>query len=200
MKNTIFYVAYEDELSLALVQKIFSQLNKNYLIGSKFPGRGAGYLRKNIKSFNELAKGLPFLLLTDLDNDECAPAKIRDWINIPLNPNFLFRIAVRESESWVLADRESFSKFLNISINRIPFNTDNIDDPKRFLMKLVRSSRKNKLKNDILPAKNSTASIGKNYNAPLISFVQGEWNTYQAAKHSDSLKRMIERLHFFIHF
>lgn len=102
MKNIIFYVGYEDELSLALIQKIFSQLNHGDLIGAKFPGKGAGYLKKNIKSFNELAKGIPFLLLTDLDNDECAPTKIRDWIKVPLNPNFLFRIAVRESESWVL--------------------------------------------------------------------------------------------------
>jgi len=198
MKNIIFYVGYEDELSLALIQKIFSQLNHDYLIGAKFPGKGAGYLKKNIKSFNELAKGIPFLLLTDLDNDECAPTKIRDWIKVPLNPNFLFRIAVRESESWVLADRESFSKFLKISINKIPYNTDAIDDPKRFLIKLVNSSSKNNLKHDIVPAKKSTACIGKNYNEPLVCFVHGEWDLYKAAEHSESLKRMIGRLQSFI--
>jgi hypothetical protein len=194
MKPIFFYVGYEDELSLALIQKIFSQLENNYLIGAKFPGRGAGYLKKNIKSFNELSKGFPFFLLTDLDNDECAPAKIRDWIKVPLNPNFLFRIAVRESESWVLADRHSFSKFLNISINRIPLKTDMIDDPKRFLIKMVRSSRKNNLKNDIVPAKNSTASIGRNYNEPLVHFVRDEWDVYEAVKHSESLKRTVARL------
>ncbi|HLP57978.1 MAG TPA: DUF4276 family protein [Candidatus Deferrimicrobium sp.] len=198
MKDIIFYVGYEDELSLALIQKIFSQLNQGYLIGSKFLGRGAGYLKKNIKPFNELAKGIPFLLLTDLDNDECAPTKIRDWIKVPLNPNFFFRIAVKESESWVLADRESFSKFLNISINKIPFHTDAIDDPKRFLIKLVNSSSKNKLKHDIVPAKNSTASIGKNYNEPLICFIQEEWDLYKAVDHSESLKRMVGRLQSFI--
>jgi len=197
MKNILFYVGYEDELSLALIQRIFSQLENNYLIGAKFPGRGAGYLKKNIKSFNELSKGFPFLLLTDLDNDECAPAKIRDWIKVPLNSNFLFRIAVRESESWVLADRGSFSKFLDISINRIPFNTDVINDPKRFLINLIRSSRKNSLKNDIVPAKNSTASIGRNYNEPLVRFVLEEWDVYEAVKHSESLKRMVERLQTF---
>lgn len=136
-------------------------------------------------------------MLTDLDNDECAPAKIRDWIKVPLNPNFLFRIAVRESESWVLADWISFSQFLNIAINRIPFNTDAIDDPKRFLINLVRSSRKNNLKDDIVPAKNSTASIGRNYNEPLVRFVMDKWDVNKAVKHSESLKRMFERLQTF---
>ena len=197
MKDIIFYVGYEDELSLALIRKIFSQLENNYLIGGKFPGKRAGYLKKNIKSFNKLAKGIPFLLLTDLDNDECAPAKIKDWIKVPLNPSFLFRIAVRESESWVLADRTSFSQFLNISINRIPVNTDAIDDPKRFLINLVRGSRKNKLKDDIVPAKNSTASIGRNYNEPLVRFVIDKWDVNKAVEHSESLKRMFERLQTF---
>jgi hypothetical protein len=46
VKNIIFYVGYEDELSLALIRKIFSQPENNYLIGAKFPGKGAGYLKK----------------------------------------------------------------------------------------------------------------------------------------------------------
>jgi len=57
MKDFFFYVGYEDDLSLALIQKFFLQLKNNYFIGAKFPGKGAGYLKKNIKSFNELAKG-----------------------------------------------------------------------------------------------------------------------------------------------
>jgi hypothetical protein len=122
---------------------------------------------------------------------------MRDWIKVPLNPNFLFRIAVRESESWVLADRDSFSQFLNISINRILFNTDAIDDPKRFLIKLVCSFRKNKLKDNIVPAKNSTASIGRNYNEPLVRFVMDKWDGTKAIEHSESLKRMIKRLQAF---
>jgi hypothetical protein len=32
VKNIIFYVGYEDELSLALIRKIFSQLENNYLV------------------------------------------------------------------------------------------------------------------------------------------------------------------------
>jgi hypothetical protein len=197
MKDIVFYVGYEDELSLGLIRKIFSQLKRKCLIGAKFPGRGSGYLKKNIKSFNELAKGFPFLLLTDLDNDECPPGKIGDWLKVPLNPNFLFCIAVRESESWVLADRAAFSNFLNIPVNRIPLDTDGIDDPKRFLVNLVRSSGARKIKNDIVPEKNSTASIGKNYNEPLVRFVLDEWDMHRAAEHSQSLKRMIERLRAF---
>ncbi len=106
MKNIIFYMGYEDELSLALIRKIFSQLENNYLIGAKFPG-------------------------------------------------------------------------------------------KRFLIRLVRSSSKNKLKKDIVPAKNSTASIGKNYNEPLVRFVMDKWDVNKAIEHSESLKRMIERLQTF---
>lgn len=197
MTDILFYIAYEDELSHAIIRKIFQQLEGRFVIGKPFPGFGFGYLKRNAASFNELAKGVPFLLLTDLDNSECPASKIKEWLKKPLNPNFLFRVAVREIESWVMADRDSFAKFLDIPINRIPTDTDAIEDPKKFLIKLTRRSRNKVLMRNIVPAQNSTASIGKNYNEPLIRFVEQLWDMNRAAKHSESLMRVIKRLRMF---
>jgi hypothetical protein len=38
---------------------------------------GFGYIKSKIKDFNRAAKGMPFLVLTDLDKEECAPKLIR---------------------------------------------------------------------------------------------------------------------------
>ena len=68
-----------------------------------------------MKRFNHGAKGTPFILLTDLDKNECAPMLIQEWLTDPLHPNLIFRVAVHEVEAWILADREAFAPFLGIS-------------------------------------------------------------------------------------
>ncbi len=46
MKDIIFYVGYEDELSLVLIRKIFSQLKNKYLIGARFPDLDSFHSRR----------------------------------------------------------------------------------------------------------------------------------------------------------
>lgn len=56
-----------------------------------------------MKGFNFAARLTPFLVLADLDRIECAPKLIRDWLPVEKHPNPVFRVAVREVESWVQA-------------------------------------------------------------------------------------------------
>lgn len=77
-------------------------------------------MKKNIHGFNNAAKGMPFLVLADLDDDECAPAKIQAWLSVPRHHNLIFRIAIHEVESWILADRVGFSKFIGMRRDLIP--------------------------------------------------------------------------------
>ncbi|HEX9971235.1 MAG TPA: hypothetical protein VGD14_04115 [bacterium] len=101
--DVIINLAFEDPLHEAVLRKIFSQFN--FAVGKCFSHGGYGYLKTKIQGFNNAARVTPFLVLTDLDQVECAPILIKEWLPVPKHPNLLFRVAVREVESWVLAHR-----------------------------------------------------------------------------------------------
>jgi hypothetical protein len=155
-----------------------------------------GYIKNNIRGFNNAAKGCPFFILTDLDNTDCAPTLIRNWIREPLHQNLIFRVAVREVEAWLLADIEGFSKYTGISKVNFPAAPEEIQDPKAELMRLIRRCRKRHIKEDILP-KDQYAKVGPNYNERLMGFVDRYWSINRAAKRSDSLRRAMEHLSTF---
>lgn len=73
------------------------------------------------------------MVLADLDRTECAPRLIRDGLPIEKHPNLVFRAAVREVGSWVLAHRKAFASYLGTSQKRIPLNVDKIIEPKHFI-------------------------------------------------------------------
>ena len=190
-------IVFEDDLSEAVIRKIL-QGQGRYEVGRCFLGRGFGNIKKKIDGFNNAAKGMPYLVLTDLDKEECVPRLIQNWMkNAPLHQNLLFRVAVREVESWVLADRDRFAKFLGVEEVLIPVDVDEIGDPKDRLVNLVRKSSKRKLHDDIVPKKGSTAKQGPNYNGPLISFVKNFWNPDEAMQNSPSLRRAIKAVEHF---
>ena len=185
-------LAVEDPLSEAVLLKILDQSGRPYEVGNCHKKDGFGYLRKTIGGFNSAAKGTPFLVLTDLDRYECPVALIQEWLTVPKHHNLLFRVAVREVESWLLADRTGFAKFLGIRESLVPHDADTIPDPKQYLINLVRKSRKRDLLSDIVPLPKSTATQGRNYNGPLISFVQRSWDLLAAMNHSPSLSRTVD--------
>ncbi len=190
-------IVFEDDLSEAVIRKIL-QGRGRYEVGSCFLGRGFGNIKKKIDGFNNAAKGMPYLVLTDLDKEECAPTLIQNWMkNATIHQNLLFRVAVREVESWVLADRDRFAKFLGVEEVLIHEDVDLIGDPKDHLVNLVRKSSKRKLRDDIVPKKGSTAKQGPNYNGPLISFVKASWNPDEAMHNSPSLRRAIKAVENF---
>jgi len=140
---------------------------------------------------------MPHIVLTDLDMGECAPTLLNEWLLVPAHHNLLFRVAVREVESWVLADRDRFAKFIGIRKTLVPVNADAIDDPKSCLINLTRKSRKRNLREDIVPIEGSTAKQGPDYNGRLISFVEEFWNPYEAMHNSPSLERAIKAVETF---
>jgi hypothetical protein len=56
-----------------------------------------------------------------------------------------------EVESWVMADRTGFAKFLSIPVHRIPEDTDTIRQAKKFLVSLAQLSRKTGVSECIVP-------------------------------------------------
>jgi hypothetical protein len=100
-------LAVEDLLSEAVLRGMLKQSGRPYAVGACFSSRGFGYLKKKLEGFNQASKGTPFLVLTDLDQSECAPILIKGWLPYPQEKNLLFRVAVKAVGAWVLADRQA---------------------------------------------------------------------------------------------
>jgi len=176
-------IVYEDDLSGCLLRKL---LKNNFEISAEYNKHGFGDIKKKIFGYNQAALHSYFLVLTDLDTAECAPGLINDWLPDKKQSNLIFRVAVKEIESWILADRENFAAFLGISSDHIPFQCDNIQNPKELLMNLVRKSRKRSLKEDILPRYDGDR-IGPYYNGCLSNFINNSWDIKTAVHNSESL-------------
>jgi hypothetical protein len=187
------HLATEDELSESVLFRLLSDA-KRFAIGKRYRRGGNGYLKSTIAGWNRAAAGIPFLVLTDLDTHRCPSALIASWLTTAQHPNLVFRIAVREVESWLLADRMNFAKYLGIAETLIPAKPDELLDPKQTLIELARKSRNKAHREDIVPRKGSTAKQGPDYNARLGKFVNTTWNPVTAAKSSPSLARAVAKL------
>jgi hypothetical protein len=63
---------------------------------------------------------------------------------VELPQQLFFRVAVRETESWVMSDRKRFARFLGIKEVNMPSNPNELNDPKKFIFEMIgRHSRKN---------------------------------------------------------
>src|SRR6266851_2194826 len=107
-------LAFEDELTELLSLKILRTVPTEYATKTIYNRGGNGDLKRTINGFNNASKGTPFLVGTDLDRYICPSALIDDWLTHPKHHNLLIRVAVREAEAWVLADRHAFAEFLGI--------------------------------------------------------------------------------------
>jgi hypothetical protein len=197
MSNIWINLVFEDVLSEMVLRKMLSCSRGAYMVHRVHNGSGFGWIKRRIQGFNNAARGVPYLVLTDLDTSECAPVLMRDWLNVPRHPNLLFRVAVRQVEAWLLGCRESCAAFLGVPRTRIPIDVDAIPNPKRMVVNLAKESKKRDIRLDVAPKEGSTAKVGPNYNGRLISFVQGDWDPAVARENSDSLRRTMDALERF---
>lgn len=184
----------EDTLSEVVLCQLLGQLRKKYEIGNRYGRTGATYIKRRIQNFNQAAKGMPYFVLVDQDNALCPSRLINDWLPYPRHNNLIFRIAVREVESWILAHRTALARFLGIQTDKIPEVTDSILDPKQFLINLARTSPFARLREAMVPRALSTAKVGPGYNSELTSFLVNQWKLKAAIEHSPSLKRAVKQL------
>jgi hypothetical protein len=187
-------LAIEDELSEAVLRRLLNNTDKGYAVGVAYGRTGFGYLRKTIPGWNRAARGRPFVVLTDLDSHDCAPVLIRDWLREPQHPNPVLRVAVREVEAWLLADRTNLARYLGVPERQMPSEPDSLLDPKGFLISLAARSRSKVIKTRIAPRTGSTAKQGPDYNAALSKFVRSAWDIERASSCSASLARSVAAL------
>ena len=146
--------------------------------------------------FNEAARCMPYCALTDLDRNLCAPKLIREWLPNDQHNNLIFRVAVHEVESWLLADQEPFAHFTGIARRHIPENPDLLDDPKAKLLNLMRRSRKAQIRNEMLP-RDASVRQGPGYNGRMSEFIEQHWRPDVARQYSPSLHAAMRALEGF---
>jgi hypothetical protein len=197
MRDIPLNIVIEDDISLEAAKKIVLNTNNSFYINKCLPdisrkksGRGSGYIKRKIQAFNNAAVYSNFLILTDLDQNECAPTFINCLLEKKRNEGLFLRIAVREIESWLIADRKNLSSFLSVSEDVVSKNPESIIDPKDHIFQLAKRSRSRIIREGIPPS-DPTARIGPEYNEILLRFVHEKWNFHNALNYSDSLKRFV---------
>ena len=164
--------------------------------GLKRVAGGKSKLDPNINKYKESARHLPWLVIRDLDRDEaCAPALVRRLV--PDAPPLLcMRIAVRQIESWLMADRAAIALFLKVPLARIPNNIEGILDSKRTLVDLAAQSRSKDIRLAMVPAASSGASEGPEFAAFMTDFALKHWrpDIASALEQGSSLSRAIRCL------
>jgi hypothetical protein len=185
-------VATEDEPSEAVAVRLVGAAGCSVL--NKLRRGGFGYLKSNLRRFAELARTYPVVVLTDLDNRNCPVDLVAEWTQeLRLPSNLHLRVAVREIEAWLLADREGFAAFLGVSERRIPYDVETVRDPKALVMQLAERARSD-LRRDLLPPAGAIASQGLGYSSRLAEFAREHWNMEAARLRAPSLDRAMCRL------
>jgi hypothetical protein len=179
----------EDALSEAICLRLLAHhsLDAGFVYGKE----GYGFIKTRLRGFNHAAKGMSYLVLTDLDRFNCAPEVWNDWLpGITRHSNLIFRVAVREVEAWLLADIESLRRFFGLKGRPSFADPDHVLDPKHELLAMASKSPKRMLRESVV-FQNRQGNLvqGPDYNASLLRFVQTDWNISNAIGKSDSLHR-----------
>ncbi len=176
MYSAAVTLVVEDRLSeavmLRLVHDIWSDWKGNAAV---HVNHGIARIKANIKKWNEAARIVPVIILVDSDDSACSVEMKADWLPNGESRKLIFRIAVREVESWLLADHVEFPKFLGISTSLLPRNPDTVVDPKNELIQLAKRSPRRSIREGIVPRDGSGATIGPTYNDVLAEFAETKW-------------------------
>ena len=154
--------------------------------------RGKPWLRAQIGGYRNAAQYSRWVVLVDLDRDECPPELRNEWGVNGGAEALCFRVAVPSIESWLLADRENIASFLGVARAHIPLHPDSEVDAKQALINVARRSRRGTIREAIVPR--PTARVGPLYTSTLSQFVDERWDPARAAGASPSLARCRSRL------
>ena len=186
-------IATEDQLSEALALRLIAELPGPHEVTHVLRKGGSGYLRSKMDSWSQMAQHRVMLVLTDLDKVECAAELRRQWFAARVVPDrLLLRVAVREVESWVLADELAVRALVG-SKGTVPSAPDALPDPKQALLQLAKSASRS-VRDDLTRMAGGQLVQGLGYNARLALWVSSECDPRRAAERSPSLARARKRL------
>ncbi len=197
MKQHDINIICEDSLHVAVIRRLIDIYNPSLRINviNKLGSRSE--IEKRIVIYNGSPEDVSYFIMIDLDSDQCAPALINKLLPRGVNSNNIVRIAVRQIESWLLADSKNLSSYFGIKNSLIPNNTDMLSNSKNFLIEIAKQSNRSIIKCNIVPDSAGTAKQGPDYNYPLIIFILEKWDPNAGMIKSDSLKKAIDAVRRF---
>ncbi|MFG6455867.1 hypothetical protein [Roseateles sp. BYS96W] len=187
-------IATEDELSEVVARRLAAEVQPKLNVTQTLRKNGFGYLRSKMANWCQMAQHQPVFLLTDLDRLVCPAELLRQWRGA-FNPpaDLLMRVAVREIESWLLADHVAMRELLGYR-GRLPASPDELPDPKATLLQLASKHGSRDVRADLVKQTGAIASQGIGYNARLANWVQTSWDPHRASECSPSLRKARVRL------
>jgi len=190
--GVIISAAVEGIVDEAVIRRLVTHAGA--VSGSIYGKSGKQDIRLRIQGYNRAAHRTPWIVLVDLDNDaHCAPTLIETWLPDPV-PLMCFRVAVRQVEAWLLADRERIASFLAVGYDRIPGDPESLANAKETLVNLARRSRRRDIREDMVPREGSGRVVGPAYSSRVIEFASRHWRPDVASSHAGSLCRAVKCL------
>ena len=194
-ERVIISGAVEGMLDEAVLRRLMKKMGA--IAGPIYGKNGKSFLLQKVNAYNQAARFVPWVILIDLDHDaDCAPPFLQSCLPNPAR-HMSFRVAVREIEAWLLADRERMAGFLSVGVSHIPHDPETLDSPKSTMVGIARHSRRRDVRENMVPRPGSGRKIGPAYTSLLIEFARNTehgWRPHVAAKSSYSLNRCIRRL------
>lgn len=188
----IVRVAVEGISDEPLAERILAAAG--HQMGPVYGLRGKARLMRDLAGFNAAAKHHPWMVLRDLDHDAgCAAELVAEILPHPASKMRL-RIAVRESEAWLLGDRRGIASFLRVSTHHVTTDPESLVDPKQHLVNLARRSRSRGVREGIVPEPGMSGSVGGAYTGYISEFISKMWNIERASSVCPSLDRCIQAL------
>lgn len=186
----------EDALCCALGTSLVGQALPGWSIALPIEAGGITKLVPDLPRYARAARlGAPVLCIADTDQD-CPVALATTWLT-PKNrhPRVMLRLAVREAESWLLADHEGMVAYFKTPASKLPSQADALPDPKRDLLQLLHRYAPAAIKREmVVQTKHGELKRGSGYNTHLGEFARHCWRAHRARPRSDSLARAMTRL------
>lgn len=159
---------------------------------------GHGMIDKRVERWCKPSNVHPMLVLRDLKptlGKNCAPALVRHLVGDgPHSVTTVFRLAERELEAWLLADRAAVAEYFSVKLSAVPLLPDTEFDPKQTLVNICRSSSSSRIRNGMVPTPSSGRAVGQQFTGLVLSFGRSHWDAARARTASPSLDRAIAAL------
>lgn len=185
----------EDDLSCALGQKIINRLLPAWTSAAPtINTRGVSKLLTSLPRYNQFARNVAHVLCVADSDGSCPVELLGAWLPQGPSDRLLLRLAVNEAESWALGDRRAVANYFQVPLNVIPRNPDDLRDPKREFLRVVKRSGKRRFRDEMITSLKGEDRAGVGYNVHMREFVETTWNAAEAEQNSPSLHRAMEHV------
>ncbi len=189
---TFVYFAVEGDADVPVAERLIRHVG--HTPHRAIVAGGVPRLDQRIPGLTRSAAHMNWLILRDLDREQCAPRLVRRLFAGGVPPRASLRIPVRSMESWMLADAVGFSEVFSVNRNRLPDRPDDLENAKLYLVNACRSSRRLEVRSAIPPRRGSGRAVGPEYVSRISVFARHHWDPERAAERSPSLARAIRAL------